>query len=86
MIERIGGWLVVMAALTALAQEPVTVARNVFQDDLLAKIDGKWKLEGSIRGKPAQRSVEARWILNHQFLQINEIGTAGDKPVCEAIA
>jgi len=42
-------------------------------------------MEGTIRGKPAQHAVVAQWVLNHQFLQIHEIDTAGSKPGYEAI-
>jgi hypothetical protein len=52
---------------------------HIFQDDLLAHLAGEWKLTGSIRGKPAEHSVSAQWVLNHQFLQIHEKDSAAPK-------
>lgn len=87
MIRNIVNWSFGIAALTAAfaQQAPLDGPGRIFQDDLLEKMAGAWKLEGAIRGKPAQHAVEARWVLNHQFLQIHEIDTAGDKPLYEAI-
>jgi hypothetical protein len=45
---------------------------RTFQDDLLDKMAGQWKLSGTIRGKNVEHSVEAQWVLNHQFLQVHE--------------
>jgi hypothetical protein len=32
---------------------------------------GTWKLTRKIRGTQAENTVEAQWVLNHQFLQIH---------------
>jgi len=36
------------------------------------RLQGHWKLFGTIRGKNVEHSVEAQWVLNHQFLQVHE--------------
>jgi hypothetical protein len=41
-------------------------------DDLVNHITGTWKLEGKIMGHDAHHEVRAEWVLNHQFLNIQE--------------
>ena len=44
-----------------------------FNDDLLAKMAGSWKMEGTLLGKSGVvHSVDAEWVLHHQYLQIHE--------------
>jgi hypothetical protein len=43
---------------------------------------GTWKLEGTVGGAPAHHTVTAEWILNHQFLRLQEI-TSADAPATE---
>jgi hypothetical protein len=64
---------------TALAQEATPQPdgpQHTFQDDLLDKMAGRWKLTGTIRGHSVEHAVEAQWVLNHQFLQVHEKDTA----------
>jgi len=57
----------------AQEQTPPSDGRqHTFQDALLDQITGHWKLSGTIRGKNVEHSVEAQWVLNHQFLQVHE--------------
>jgi Protein of unknown function (DUF1579) len=66
----------------ALAQEqtpPPDGPQHTFQDDLLDKMTGQWKLTGTIRGHSAEHVVDAQWTLNHQFLQVHEKDTAAPK-------
>jgi hypothetical protein len=59
----------------AAAQEqtpPLDGPHHIFQDALLDKMSGRWKMTGTIRSKTVEHSVEAQWILNHQFLQVHE--------------
>jgi len=53
--------------------------KAIFQDPLLNKMVGKWKVGGTIRSRPIEQSVEARWVLNHQFLQVHEMGAPSPK-------
>jgi hypothetical protein len=63
-----------------LAQEqtppPPDGPQHTFQDELLDKMTGQWKLTGTIRGQTVEHKVEAQWTLNHQFLQVHEKDTA----------
>jgi len=83
MASSLFGIVVVTAAFAQTP--PIDGPRHIFQDELLAKMAGAWSIQGTIRDKPVQHTVEAQWVLNHQFLQIHEIDTAGDKPQYEAI-
>jgi hypothetical protein len=60
----------------------------VFHDPLLDNLTGHWVLTGTIMGKPAVHNIDAEWILNHQFLQIHEVGAtnaATGRPDYEAL-
>lgn len=68
--------LILFASLSlARAQETPALdgPQATFQDELLDKMAGNWTLSGQIAGRSAQHSIEAKWTLNHQFLQIHEI-------------
>lgn len=61
--------------------------QHPFQDELVSNLSGSWKVSGTIRGQTATQTVDALWVLNHQFLQIHEKGlaAAGGGPAYEAI-
>src|ERR1017187_8086797 len=64
----------------ALAQDqtpPPDGPQHTFQDELLDKMAGRWKLTGTIRSQSTEHLVEAQWLLNHQFLQVHEKGAPG---------
>jgi len=66
-----------MAPRLALCQEKAestasVIPKRVLQDDLLDKMVGKWRLTGSFEGQRVNHAVEARWVLNHQFIEIHE--------------
>lgn len=42
-----------------------------FEDPLLENLVGIWKLTGVVAGDPVTNTFEAKWILNHQFLQLH---------------
>ena len=48
------------------------IPKGVLQDDLLDKMVGAWRLSGQFEGQPINHSVEVRWVLNHQFIEIHE--------------
>jgi uncharacterized protein DUF1579 len=52
------------------SQEPLDGPKRIFRDDLLENLVGKWNVTRRIRGKEVQNTLEAEWVLNHQFLQI----------------
>jgi len=45
---------------------------RVFQDDLLDQLVGKWNGTGTVHDAPSKQIFEAEWVLNHQFLRIQE--------------
>jgi len=51
-------------------------------DPLIDHLAGAWKLEGAVMGNRAHHEVQADWVLNHQFLRIQE-KTAADAPATE---
>jgi hypothetical protein len=62
------------------ANSPPDGPQHTFQDELLNKMAGRWKLTGMIRGKSVEHSVEAQWVVNHQFLQVHEKDVAAPPP------
>ncbi len=69
--------LFTLLSLTALAQAPA-----VWQDSLVDHLAGAWKLEGTVMGNNAHHDVQADWVLNHQFLRIQE-KTSANAPAAE---
>ena len=64
------------------AQQPTS------QDSLLERMTGKWVLQGMIEGKETTHDVVTEWVLDHQYLQINEVSrdkNGNGKPEYEAI-
>ena len=53
-----------------------------WQDDLVSHLTGKWKLEGDVMGKAAHHDVSVDWVLNRQFLRIEE-NTSANAPASE---
>lgn len=54
------------------------------QDPFLDNFVGDWKVERSVRKKPAvQTSVHCEWVLNHQFIEFH-YGAGDAKPEYEA--
>jgi hypothetical protein len=68
--------------LTALLLFPVTFAAqaaNEWRDPLVDRMAGSWKLGGQVMGQEAHHEVRADWVLNHQFLRMQE-KTAASAP------
>jgi hypothetical protein len=68
-------------ASPALAQQPT------FHDALLDSLVGHWVLTGTIGKKTTTHDVTATWVLNHQYLEFQEISREKNKdgtPVYEA--
>ena len=58
------------------------------RDSLLEHMTGKWVLQGTIEGKQTTHDVVIEWVLDHQYLQINEVSRekkGNGKPEYEAI-
>src|SRR4051812_14048252 len=45
-----------------------------FHDDLLNHLVGKWNISGVVYGKANKESLEAEWVMDHQYLCIHEKG------------
>jgi len=67
------------SALFAQDQPPRSL-----NDALLEKMTGKWTLTGTLLKQNATHCVTAKWVLNHQFLEIHEKDAAA-QPAYEAI-
>ena len=54
--------------------EPATsvIPKQVLKDDLLDSMVGHWRLNGKYEGQAVDHSVEVKWVLHHQFLEIHE--------------
>ena len=75
--SRAGRHMIAILALAsgfAAAQSP-----NEWNDELVEHLSGMWKLEGTVMNHPAHHDIRARWVLNHQFLNIQE-RTAANAP------
>jgi hypothetical protein len=55
-----------------------------FEDDLISNLEGAWNLHRKIRGTEVENSVNASWVLNHQFLYLH-MKDVNEPPVYEAI-
>lgn len=65
------GLLTTLLSLRMSAQAPTE-----WQDGLASHLAGSWKLEGHVMGNNAHHDVQADWVLNRQFLRIQEKTTA----------
>jgi hypothetical protein len=62
----------VLSSLPMLAQAPAE-----WQNGLVNRLAGSWKLEGKVMGNNAHHEVQADWVLNRQFLRIRGKTAAG---------
>jgi hypothetical protein len=71
--------LLLLLPLMTFAQskpEPMDGPKQLFHDDLLDNLQGRWTLKGTITGHPGDAELDAVWVLNHQFLKVHEKGTS----------
>jgi hypothetical protein len=61
------------------AQQPIDGPHAVLADPLLDKMVGDWTMNGKLMGQSTTHTVKARWVLNHQFLEIHEWGPSDPK-------
>ncbi|HTO89042.1 MAG TPA: hypothetical protein VMR54_16090 [Thermoanaerobaculia bacterium] len=82
----VAAWgLAIVLAGVARAEEPSDGPNRIFRDDFIENLVGRWNLTREIRGKQVQNTLEATWILNHQFLQLH-LKDVADPPAYEALA
>jgi hypothetical protein len=60
-------FIFIICSLPLYAQQPT------LKDTLLDKMTGNWLLEGKIAGKSTIHDIEAKWVLNHQYVLVHEI-------------
>ena len=53
-------------SLTASSQQ------TMFQDSLLDHMVGNWVLQGTIAGKETIHDIRATWVLDHEYVQLQE--------------
>ncbi|HJP86167.1 MAG TPA: hypothetical protein VJ852_09270 [Gemmatimonadaceae bacterium] len=65
--------------------EPLDGANRPLQDSLLEQLVGHWQVNRVIRGASAGSTVDASWVLNHQFVQFHYLPDRASKQPYEAI-
>ncbi len=83
---------VAVLVLGACAQFPTTSREQAaadgpnqtFQDELIDRLVGEWNLTRTIRGKELENTLEAKWVLHHQFLELHMKDVA-DPPAYESL-
>lgn len=63
----------------AEAPKPLDGAGTIMNDPLLDRMIGHWTMSGMMVDRPVHQTVDAKWILGHQFLQIHEMGAIDPK-------
>jgi hypothetical protein len=67
-----------LLALALALTLPANAQEAGFQDKLLDRFTGRWTLTGTIAGDDVVHSVDARWVLGHQYLQFDERTEKGE--------
>jgi hypothetical protein len=61
-----------------LASISLSAQQSSFQDELLDRLAGCWIMQGIIAGQEITHDLEISWILQHQYLRMNEISREKD--------
>src|SRR6478672_4967495 len=61
-----------LIAASSFAQKTVDTEDWHFNDDLLNHLVGKWNVTGITYGNPNKETIEAEWVMDHQYLRIHE--------------
>jgi len=70
--------------ILALAAPALAEGPPPLQDPFLDALAGRWTLHGTVMGKPVVNTIEARWVLGHQFLRLHLTDVA-NPPSYEAL-
>ena len=73
----------IVAPLRAQEPPPLDGAHRILQDSLLERLAGNWAMVGAVRTRPANYSLSAEWVLNHQFLKL-EMRDVAEPPAYQA--
>ncbi len=64
-------FLLALFSLPALAQE-------AFRDPLLDHMTGQWVLQGTIAGKETTHDITVDWVLNREYMRLQEVSREKD--------
>lgn len=64
-------FLVAINAAVVVAQEPLDGVNKIFRDELVDKLAGNWDLTRNFGTRTERNTVEAKWVLNHQFMLVH---------------
>src|SRR5271156_6182833 len=82
------GIVCVLCSVLFCGSIPARAQMPAEQAALLNHLTGVWTLRGTIAGKPTIHDVQAEWVLNHEYVQLQEIShetNAAGNPAYEAI-
>jgi len=71
-------------SISAQGEEMSDDRPATFSDPFIENLVGDWIVNRQIRGKVVQNTLQAEWVLNHQFLQLHMKDVA-DPPAYEAL-
>lgn len=69
MLRTLSLMLLFTTPLTAQQPVPPDGPEHPFQDSLMGRLAGSWRMTGTMGTKPQDYAVQVDWIMNHQFLQ-----------------
>jgi hypothetical protein len=61
----------ILFATNVFSQNTEDTTDHLFHDDLLNHLVGKWSVTSFAHGSPFTATLEADWVLHHQFLHIH---------------
>ncbi len=68
--------LLALAAISIFHSRSVAQTPAEWKDELVDHLSGNWRMEGQVVGRDAHHELKAEWVLNHQFLRLQEKTTA----------
>jgi hypothetical protein len=60
-----------LLATDGFSQNTKDTTDHLFHDDLLDHLVGRWNITSFAHGSPFTATIDADWVLNHQFLHIH---------------
>jgi hypothetical protein len=60
-----------LSATSVFSQNTKDTTDHLFHDDLLDHLVGKWNITSFAHGAPFTATMDADWVLHHQFLHIH---------------
>ena len=87
-VQRVLRCPLLLVATMAFVALSSVAATSSLRDPLLDQLIGTWVLRGNIAGKPVTHTVNVRWVLAHEYVQIRETSqsrTAAGEPEYDAI-